>query len=187
MDVPKSDFSDVVLRKMSRFGDERGYFSELWHEMSYSDDGLPAVFRQDNMSYSTQGVLRGLHFQNPNGQGKLLSVLKGEVVDVIVDLRRGSPTFGQWERYTLSFENCLQLYVPPGFAHGFCVTGEDVLFHYKCSELYDPSSEHTLAWDDPDVGVEWPLENPTVSDKDQSGTRLKDFPEESLPVYTPEG
>ena len=138
---------------------------------------------QDNISHSSRNVLRGLHFQQPHGQGKLLTVLRGAIRDIVVDIRVGSPTYGKWQSYELSEENCKQLYIPPGLAHGFVVTGDEALVLYKCTDTYHPECEKTLLWNDPDLGIDWGIEDPIISDKDQQGTRLKDFAEEDLPVF----
>jgi dTDP-4-dehydrorhamnose 3,5-epimerase len=170
----------VLLFEPRRFGDARGFFMELWQSRRYADAGVPFAFVQDNISRSAHGVLRGLHFQNPNPQGKLVSVLDGEVWDVVLDIRRGSPTFGRWYGVTLSSENARQLWVPPGLAHGFLVTGPTALFLYKCTDLYSPQSEGTIIWNDPDLAIDWPVEAPTLAAKDAAGTRLKDLPPERL-------
>ena len=164
-------------------GDDRGFFMEAYSQQRYEQAGLPGRFVQDNLSRSTHGVLRGLHIQHPNGQGKLCTVLEGEVFDVAVDVRVGSPTFGKWEGYTLSAENKRQLYIPPGFAHGFCVTGKSALFSYKCTEYYHPDTEFSVLYNDPDIGIAWPEDCPVVSAKDQTGSRLADIPEQRLPRY----
>lgn len=156
--------------------DPRGYFFELHHQARFEQMGLAEALVQDNVSRSRQGVLRGLHFQAPAWQGKLVSVLQGEIFDVAVDLRRDSPSFGQWHGVTLSEENHRQLWVPPGFAHGFCVTSDEARVLYKCSAFYDPAQEHTLLWNDPDLGISWPVAHPLVSDKDARGKRLRDLP-----------
>jgi len=153
---------------------------EMWNRAKYRDAGLNVDFVQDNLSFSRRGVVRGLHFQNPNPQGKLVQVLAGEVYDVAVDLRRSSPTFGQWHAVVLSSDNKLQLYLPPGFAHGFAVLSESALFHYKCSSAYSPADERTLLWNDPDLAIPWPIAEPVVSDKDARGVRLKDLPADAL-------
>ena len=158
------------------FEDARGYFLELHHERRFAALGMADALVQDNLSYSRRGVLRGLHFQTPGWQGKLVSVVRGEVFDVAVDLRRDSPTFGQWHGLTLSEQNHRQLWVPPGFAHGFCVTGEEALVLYKCSAFYEPAQEQTLLWNDPELGISWPVERPLVSDKDARGRRLRELP-----------
>jgi dTDP-4-dehydrorhamnose 3,5-epimerase len=173
----------VVLVEPRVFGDDRGYFFETWHSARYGAAGLPSAFVQDNLSYSQRGVLRGLHFQNPYAQGKLLSVLQGEVFDVAVDVRRGSPTFGRWVGVTLSAENKRQLYVPEGFAHGFCVLSDAALVQYKCTEVYQPKAEHGLRWDDPGFGIAWPVDQPVLSEKDLRSPRLGEIDPECLPVY----
>lgn len=153
---------------------------ESWHQERYHTSGLPQHFIQDNVSSSSQGVLRGLHFQNPNPQGKLVTVLEGEIYDVAVDLRVGSPHFGKWVGATLSAENNLQFWVPEGFAHGFCVVSARAMVTYKCTEIYAPQHEVSLLWNDPDVGVEWPKLQTTLSNKDEKGIRLRDIPREKL-------
>lgn len=180
MKVERTPIPGVVLIEPKVFGDHRGYFFETWNKARYEDAGVREPFVQDNVSYSTHGILRGLHIQNPNPQGKLVGVLKGEVFDVAVDIRRGSPTFGKWFGAVLSADNRRQLYIPPGLAHGFVVTGEDAMFSYKCTDIYNPGGEFTLAWDDPDVGITWPVETPTLSAKDKVGMKLRDIPEERL-------
>ncbi len=180
MKVEQTPIPGVVLIEPKVFGDHRGYFFETWNKARYEDSGIKESFVQDNVSYSTHGILRGLHIQNPNPQGKLVQVLKGEVFDVAVDIRRGSPTFGKWYGALLSADNRRQLYIPPGLAHGFVVTGEDAMFSYKCTDVYNPTGEFTLAWDDPDVGVVWPVKAPTLSAKDKVGLRLRDIPKERL-------
>jgi dTDP-4-dehydrorhamnose 3,5-epimerase len=168
------------------FGDHRGYFQESWNRRKFAELGLDLDFVQDNLSFSRKGILRGLHFQNPQPQGKLVQALQGEVFDVAVDIRKGSPHFGQWFGTVLSAENHLNLYVPEGFAHGFCVLSETALFAYKCTGFYNPPSEFSLRFDDPDIGIAWPLDGePSLSAKDGNAVLLKDFPEESLPLYTP--
>jgi dTDP-4-dehydrorhamnose 3,5-epimerase len=162
------------------FGDERGYFLETWNRERYGAQGLSADFVQDNLSFSRRGIVRGLHFQSPNPQGKLVQVLHGEVFDVVVDLRRSSRTFAQWEGIHLSSENKRQFYVPPGFAHGFAALSESALFHYKCSSPYSPADELTLLWNDPDLGIAWPVESPILSEKDRKGLRLRDVPAHRL-------
>jgi dTDP-4-dehydrorhamnose 3,5-epimerase len=162
------------------FGDARGFFLETWNRSRYREAGLDADFVQDNVSFSRGGILRGLHFQNPNPQGKLLQVLQGEVFDVAVDLRRSSPTFGKWHGLVLSDENKRQFYVPPGLAHGFAVLSETALFQYKCTGLYSPKDELALRWDDPDIGIQWPLKEPLLSERDAKALRLRDTPPDRL-------
>lgn len=183
MKITRSKLKGLVLIEPNVFGDSRGFFMELWNEERFSEAGLNMEFRQDNLSLSEKGVLRGLHYQNPNSQGKFVSVLEGSVYDVAVDIRQGSPTYGQWEGYTLDSEKKSQLYVPPGFAHGFVVTSEKALFCYKCTEVYHPEHEATVLWNDPDLGIDWPIENPNLSQKDLEGKPLKDQPEEKYFYY----
>lgn len=183
MKVIVTELPGVMIIEPKVFGDDRGFFMETWNQARYLEHGLPAVFVQDNLSFSQKGVLRGLHFQNPNGQGKLVYVLQGEVFDVTVDIRVGSPTRGEWVGVTLSSENKRQFYIPEGFAHGFCVTSETVLFAYKCTEVYQPQSEHGVSWDDTDLGIQWPIEKPLLSEKDQIYPRLKDIETRLLPLY----
>lgn len=173
----------VLLLETRVFHDERGYFLESWSEARYAAAGLPSRFVQDNLSHSRGGVLRGLHFQEPHAQGKLVTVLRGEVFDVAVDVRVGSPTFGRWEGFTLSAESGRQLWLPPGFAHGFVVTSADALFSYKCTEYYHPQAERTLLWNDPELGIDWPVEQPLVSEKDQRGVPLREIPPGHLPQF----
>lgn len=173
----------VVILEPRVFGDARGFFMETWNQARYAEAGLPAGFVQDNLSFSRRGVLRGLHFQNPKAQGKLVYVLQGEVFDVAVDIRRGSPTFGQSVSARLSSDNKRQFYVPPGFAHGFCVTSETALFAYKCTELYSPKDEASILWNDPALAIDWPIDAPELSDKDRAAPRLSDFPQDRLPDY----
>lgn len=165
------------------FGDARGFFMETWNQARYAEAGLDVNFVQDNVSRSNQGVLRGLHFQNPNGQGKLVQILEGEVVDVAVDIRVGSPTFGQSAAVILSDTNFRQFYIPPGFAHGFCVLSETAIFAYKCTDFYNPSTEGGVLWNDPDLDIRWTIENPLLSEKDKANPRLKDIPPDKLPRY----
>jgi dTDP-4-dehydrorhamnose 3,5-epimerase len=153
-------------------GDARGFFLETYRQAEYAEAGIPGPFVQDNVSRSRRGVLRGLHFQHPHGQGKLVQVLEGEVFDVAVDVRQDSPTFGRWVGRTLSSETKQQLYIPPGFAHGFVVTSDEALFSYKCTDYYNPASERTLLWNDPGVGVVWPMTSVLISAKDGEGSTL---------------
>ena len=162
------------------FGDARGFFMESWNLHKYQDAGIRVPFVQDNISVSRRGALRGLHFQNPHPQGKLVSVLQGEVLDVVVDLRLRSASFGKWEAVQLSSENKRQFYIPPGFAHGFLVLSDTAMFHYKCTEFYSFKDEMTLRWNDPELAIRWPIENPIVSEKDAKGMLLKDVPRDRL-------
>jgi len=185
--VFETDLAGVLLIEPDVFGDERGFFMETWNGRRYEGEaGLPERgFVQDNLSLSQKGVLRGLHFQNPNAQGKLVSVLSGEVFDVAVDIRKGSPTFGRWFGTTLSAENKRQLWVPEGLAHGFVVTSERALFYYKCTDYYDRESERSLLWNDPDVGIGWPVAEPVLSGKDRTAPRLAEMAADALPHYRP--
>lgn len=180
MNVITCDIPGLVTIEPKVFGDARGFFMETWNQQRYREAGFDWNFVQDNLSFSRRGILRGLHFQNPKGQGKLVYALQGEVFDVAVDIRKNSPTFGRWHGVTLSAENKRQFFVPAGFAHGFAVLSETALFAYKCTELYTPQNEMSLLWNDPDVGVQWPLENPQLSEKDIRGVRLKDIPRDRL-------
>jgi len=180
MNVVTCDIPGLLVIEPKVFGDARGFFFENWSERRYREAGIDARFVQDNLSLSRQGILRGLHFQNPNGQGKLVCVLQGEVFDVAVDLRRSSPTFGRWHGTSLSADNKRQFFIPPGFAHGFYVVSETALFHYKCTDYYAPQSELTLRWDDPDLAIAWPGANPLLSEKDGKGLRLRDIPTDRL-------
>ena len=180
MKITRCDIAGLLIIEPKVFGDARGFFLETWNEQRYREAGLDLHFVQDNISSSRRGTLRGLHFQNPKSQGKLVWVIEGEVFDVAVDLRRSSPTFGRWHGLNLSGQNRLQFYVPPGFAHGFAVLSETALFAYKCTDSYSPKDELTLSWDDPEVGVKWPLSDPVLSEKDKKGVRLKDLPPEQL-------
>lgn len=183
MKIIESHLSGVKLIEPQVFGDERGYFMESWQEQRYLDAGIKERFVQSNVSKSAHGVLRGLHFQNPNPQGKLVYVLSGEVYDVAVDIRRGSPTFGQHHGVILSESNHRQFYVPEGFAHGFCVLSKTATFAYMCTNYYDPSSEASLLWNDPVLGIEWPIDQPQLSAKDIKGLALNDFDSSHLPEF----
>lgn len=183
MKVIETKLPGVLIVEPKVFGDARGYFLESFQAARYAEAGMPGPFVQDNLSFSRRGILRGLHLQNPRPQGKLVQVLQGEVFDVAVDVRVGSPTFGQWEGVVLSQENARQLYVPPGFAHGFLVTGETALFAYKCTDYYAPQSELSILWNDPDIGIEWPRIEPQLSAKDAAGLRLADIDAARLPRY----
>ena len=178
MKVIETALPGVLIIEPRVFGDARGFFMETWNQAAFAEAGLDLAFVQDNHSRSQKGVLRGLHFQNPAPQGKLVRVTKGAVFDVAVDLRRQSPTFGQWVGVELSAENRRMLWVPEGFAHGFLTLADDTDFLYKCTAPYAPQSEHTLAWDDPTVGIDWPVtgRDPIISDKDARGLALADVP-----------
>lgn len=174
---------DVKLIKPGVFPDDRGFFQQNYHETQYRAAGIEARFLQDNWSRSVKGVLRGLHYQLKHGQDKLVSVIRGEVFDVAVDIRSGSPTFGEWVGAVLSDKNHHQLFVPKGFAHGFCVLSDEVDFVYKCSDFYTPGDEYGICWNDRDIGIQWPSGDFTVSPKDKTALRLRDIPLADLPVY----
>jgi dTDP-4-dehydrorhamnose 3,5-epimerase len=181
MKVTPCSLAGLLLIEPKVFGDNRGFFLESWNQQRYRDAGIPLDFVQDNFSLSGRGTLRGLHFQNPVAQGKLVSCWQGEVWDVAVDIRRQSPTFGRWYGITLSAENKRQFYVPPGFAHGFVVVSETALFHYKCTDVYSPKDELGFRWDDPAVGIQWPTGGqPILSKRDASSPRLSELPVDKL-------
>jgi dTDP-4-dehydrorhamnose 3,5-epimerase len=176
MNVIKTKLKDCVIIEPKVFGDERGFFLETFQADRYVDlAGIFLPFVQDNHSRSSKGVLRGLHFQKTKPQGKLVRVVRGEVYDVAVDIRQGSPTYGQWEAVILSEENKTQFWVPPGFAHGFVVLSETADFEYKCTDYYDPSDEGSLLWNDPDLNIPWPIDNPKLSEKDANAHLLADL------------
>jgi dTDP-4-dehydrorhamnose 3,5-epimerase len=176
MNVIKTKLKDCVIIEPKIFGDERGFFLETFQADRYEDlAGISLPFVQDNHSRSSKGVLRGLHFQKTKPQGKLVRVVRGEVYDVAVDLRSGSATYGQWEAVILSEENKTQFWVPPGFAHGFVVLSETADFEYKCTDFYDPSDEGSLLWNDLDLNIPWPIENPKLSEKDANAPLLADI------------
>ena len=183
MKVQTAKLPGLVIIEPAVHGDDRGFFMESYSRDRYAEAGLPREFVQDNLSLSAKGILRGLHLQHPHDQGKLCFVLEGEVFDVAVDVRVGSPTFGRWEGVVLSSQNKRQLYVPPGFAHGFCVLSDRALFSYKCSDFYASQSELGVAWDDPDVGIAWPIGAPQLSAKDRQNRKLRDIPIDCLPRY----
>jgi dTDP-4-dehydrorhamnose 3,5-epimerase len=173
MNVIKTKLDDCVIIEPKVFGDERGFFLETFQAERYtSEAGITLPFVQDNHSRSSKSVLRGLHFQKTKPQGKLVRVVRGQVYDVAVDIRKGSPTYGQWEGLILSEENKTQLWVPPGFAHGFVVLSDTADFEYKCTDYYDPSDEGSILWNDSDLDIPWPIDNPILSNKDASADRL---------------
>ena len=183
MKAEKTAFQTAWIIEPEAFHDQRGYFMEIYHKDKYESLGLKKHFVQDNLSYSVRGTLRGLHYQHPHGQAKLVQVIRGEIFDVIADIRWGSPTFGQWMGAGLSDENRRQFYVPEGFAHGFCVLSETALVYYKCSDFYAPDCEGGILWRDPGMGIEWPIPDPLLSEKDRSFPCLRDVPISRLPVY----
>lgn len=185
MKVIETRLPGCVVIEPAVFGDERGFFFEGWNAARFGQLGLPDRFVQSNLSSSSKGVLRGLHYQWPRPQGKLVSVLEGEVYDVAVDIRRGSPTFGQWEAVVLSAQNKRQFWIPEGFAHGFAVLSDTALFHYLCTDVYVKEADAGVRWNDADIAVDWPVGAPTLSPKDEHAPFLKDIAEERLPVFAP--
>lgn len=177
MKVIDTTIPDVKIIEPTVFGDERGFFMETWNQQRFEErvTKRKTSFVQDNHSKSRQGILRGLHYQTENTQGKLVRVVAGEVFDVAVDIRKGSDTFGQWVGVYLSAENKRQLWVPEGFAHGFYVTSEEAEFVYKCTDYYNPNAEHSIIWNDPNIGIEWPITiDPSLSEKDSNAKQLSE-------------
>lgn len=179
MQITAGPLAGLLIIETKTHTDERGYFREVYQTDRYTEHGLPS-FVQDNFSYSKYGVIRGLHYQKPYAQGKLVWVTWGEIWDVVVDIRKQSKTFGQWFTINLSAENGKQFYIPPGFAHGFCVLSEEAVFNYKCSERYAPGCEQGIAWNDDTLKIEWPINSPIISGKDASYPMLKNILEENL-------
>jgi len=178
----KTPLFGVHLVEPAVFPDERGFFLETYHRQKYRDQGIKVPFVQDNHSHSRQHVLRGLHYQLHHAQDKLVYALSGAIFDVAVDIRRGSPTFGRWFGAELSAENHRQLFVPQGFAHGFCVLSEIAYFLYKCSDFFAPDDEGGVLWSDPDIGIDWPIEDPIISEKDKQYPCLAEIGPDKLPV-----
>jgi dTDP-4-dehydrorhamnose 3,5-epimerase len=187
MKVMHTGIPGILLIEPSVFKDHRGHFLELYHAQSYLETVIETKFVQDNLSHSWKGVLRGLHYQLGHPQGKLVCVVHGEIFDVAVDMRRGSPTFGKWTGGILSSTNCLQVYIPIGFAHGFCVVSETATVVYKCTDYYAPMEEHGIRWNDPDLGIKWPVPDPTLSAKDEVLPVLSEVPRDNLPEYEVRG
>ncbi len=180
MHLHNTEIPDVVIIEPRLFSDERGFFAETWRRERYEEAGITGTFVQDNVSRSSRGVVRGLHFQNPTPQGKLVMALTGSIFDVAVDLRRGSPTFGRWVGAELSSETLRQLWIPRGFAHGFQALSDGVVVAYKCTGSYSPPDERAIRWDDPDIGIQWPIADARLSPRDLEAPRLRDLPEEWL-------
>jgi dTDP-4-dehydrorhamnose 3,5-epimerase len=176
-----TELPGVILIEPDVHKDSRGFFLETYHQRKYQDGGIPGDFVQDNHSHSIRGTLRGLHAQRSRPQAKLVRAVEGEMFDVAVDIRRGSPGFGRWVGFTLSGDNFRQLYIPPGFAHGFCVLSDRVHVEYKCTDFYDAADELAIAWNDPAIGIAWPIAEPLISPKDARAPRLADVME--LPTY----
>ena len=184
MKITEFDLPGLKLIEPRRFGDARGWFAEVWQDKRYRESGITETFVQDNLARSAKGVLRGLHAQEPHAQGKLVQVFMGAVFDVAVDLRVGSPTFGRWHGVVLDGDTGLQFYVPPGFLHGYYVLSDTALFGYKTTDIYSPATEFSVRWNDPDIGIEWPLDGePVLSDKDRDAPLLADIPEARLSRY----
>ncbi|MDA9444628.1 dTDP-4-dehydrorhamnose 3,5-epimerase [Bradyrhizobium sp. CCBAU 51745] len=181
MNVIATELPEVLIIEPKLFGDQRGFFLETYQFQRYVEVGIQRPFVQDNMSRSARGVLRGLHLQNPNTQGKLVSAMRGRVLDVAVDVRVGSPNFGRHVAVELSEENRRQLWVPRGFAHGFVVLSETADFFYKCDDLYSPKDEVSIRWNDPAIGIKWGVDNPSLSPKDADAPLLAEV--KNLPVY----
>jgi len=177
----KTEFQGVIIIESDLYQDERGYFKEVYHSDKYKD--LGEVFIQDNHSNSKKGVIRGLHYQLNKPQGKLVTVMTGEIFDVAVDIRVGSPTFGKWIGLHLSAINKKQIFIPEGFAHGICVLSDSADVLYKCTDLYDSEDEYSLLWSDSKVNIDWPISEPLVSKKDSQAPGLDQIPEKLLPVY----
>ncbi len=184
MVVKETGLPGVLLLEPRVFRDERGWFRETWREKDYADMGLPP-FVQDNAAFSRRGVLRGLHYQWPDPQGKLVYALQGAVFDVAVDIRRGSPDVGRWEGLELSADNGRQLWIPPGFAHGYAVLSEAAVVAYRCTDYYRPDADGVVAWNDPQIGVDWPIRRPVLSSKDASAPRLAEVLRDRLPECFP--
>ena len=175
MKFSTTNLPGVVIVEPEVHRDKRGYFFESYHHKKFKEAGLPSVFVQDNFSRSAQNTLRGLHAQMRHPQGKLIGVIEGEVFDVAVDIRKNSPTFGKWAGAVLSAENFKRMYVPLGFAHGFCVTSKVAVVEYKCTDFYDSADEITILWNDPALAISWPITNPILSEKDLAGKKLSDL------------
>jgi dTDP-4-dehydrorhamnose 3,5-epimerase len=174
---------EVLLIEPQIFRDHRGHFLQSYHLGSYLEHGIPERFVQDNISHSKRHVLRGLHYQLGRPQGKLVTAVSGEIFDVAVDIRRGSPTFGRWVGVTLSAENCRQVYIPEGFAHGLCVLSESATVYYKCTDYYAPAEERSIRWDDPTLAIAWPVSAPILSEKDHNCPRLSTMSPDDLPRF----
>ena len=183
MNKPENLFPEVLEFEPKIHRDERGFFFEAWKQSSYRQLGLQDELVQLNISRSRQAVLRGLHYQQPNPQGKLVAVLEGKIIDIVVDIRMGSPNFGRWQSYQLDSQSGRQIYLPEGFAHGFQVLSETALVAYMCSREYDPQGDSSIAWDDPDLDINWPLQPSVMTAKDVKAKRFAEIPADRLPVF----
>jgi dTDP-4-dehydrorhamnose 3,5-epimerase len=183
MKIITTSLEGILIIEPKTFKDKRGFFMETYNRNRYNESGINTTFVQDNLSYSLKNTVRGLHFQVKHPQAKLIQVISGEIFDVAVDLRPGSATFGKWTGIHLSDENRRQVFIPEGFAHGFCVLSEFARFCYKCSDFYAPGDEGGIIWSDPDIGIEWPVENPIISEKDKQYHRLSRLTAEQLPSF----
>jgi dTDP-4-dehydrorhamnose 3,5-epimerase len=183
MQITQTSLPGVLIIEPRVFPDGRGFFFETYNRERYNEYGIDSEFMQDNLSYSIKGALRGLHYQYPHSQAKLVQVLAGEAFDVAIDIRNGSPNFGRWVGVLLSSDNRKQLYIPKGFAHGFCVMSDSVLFTYKCDDYYAPDCEKGILWSDPSLAIEWPQSVQLLSEKDSNYPCLKEIPMEHFPVY----
>jgi dTDP-4-dehydrorhamnose 3,5-epimerase len=183
MQVETTPIPGLLVIKPNSFGDRRGFFLETYQQERYRAAGIDAPFVQDNQSRSLRGALRGLHYQRRRPQGKLVYVTRGRIWDVVVDIRRGSPAFGQWYGQELDDRRHHQVYAPPGVAHGFCVLSDEADFFYKCTDYYQPELEMAVRWDDPDLAIAWPMKDPVLSDKDLAAPLLKDIPLDYLPEF----
>ncbi len=182
--ITKTTLDGVLVIEPDLYNDDRGYFFELWNARKFDGHGIEVNYVQDNVSFSKKNVLRGLHYQFPKPQAKLVSVLSGEIFDVAVDIRKGSPTFGKWFSVILSDKNKKQLFIPAGFAHGFCVTSDNATVMYKCDEYYASDCEHTIVWSDKSLAIDWPSKAPILSSKDKNGTTINDMKSEHFPEYS---
>jgi len=182
MNIITTPIEGVLMIEPQVFEDSRGFFMETYHRNRYIKSGIDTLFVQDNLSCSVHGSVRGLHYQIRNPQAKLVQVITGEIFDVSVDIRPDSPTFGKWTGFHLSDRNRRQLFIPEGFAHGFCVLSEIAHFLYKCSDFFAPDDEGGILWSDPDIGIDWPVQDPIISEKDKQYPRLSEIDPDQLPV-----
>lgn len=185
MKIRETSIQGLLILEPEVFEDDRGFFMEIHQQKKYVEEGIDRAFVQDNLSYSVRGTLRGLHYQYPHAQAKLVQAISGEIFDVVVDIRRDSPTFGKWAPVLLSEKNRRQVFVPEGFAHGFYVMSDAARVLYKCTDFYVPEAEHGILWSDPDLAIDWPGREPLLSPKDSRYPNLGQIPAENLPSYRP--